>query len=221
MANSATTNPRLPADKYVLHVRHLTPTPSLAAAAAAPPTAPDRATRAPIDVSIAELEEIARTLDAEDAADKSRSPKNFLTRLRSVDGDPVFSVLAPRDGKLKPTSTISLDGLSHMIGLPGAGKSTSIFLLVVLLSRQGRRSQRRRHLQHGRLVPASQDSRKLGLHSGLRRQIRRHGRWHRPRRGGSVRLWPAARAGGRTQRQAGQRHDHRRPPPGHLADRRR
>src|ERR1700732_2397540 len=42
MPNPATTNPRrgLPADKYVLHVRHLTPTPSLAAAAAAPPTAP-------------------------------------------------------------------------------------------------------------------------------------------------------------------------------------
>lgn len=105
----------------------------------APPTAPDRPTRAPISVGITELEAIARILDAEDAADKGRSPRNFLTRLRSVEGDPVFSVLTPRGGKLQPTSTISLDGLSHMIGLPGAGKSTLIFLLVVLLSRQGRR----------------------------------------------------------------------------------
>jgi hypothetical protein len=105
----------------------------------APPTAPDKATRAPISVTIAELEEIARILDAEDAADKSRTPRNFFTRLRSLEGEPVFSVLSPLDGKLRPTSTISLDGLSHMIGLPGAGKSTLIFLLVVLLSRQGRR----------------------------------------------------------------------------------
>ncbi|MEH2474515.1 hypothetical protein V1281_004302 [Nitrobacteraceae bacterium AZCC 2161] len=105
----------------------------------APATAPDKPIRAPIDVTLADLEGIAGMLDAEDAADKSRSPKNFLTRLRSLDGEPVFTVLSPRAGKLEPTPRILLDGLSHMIGLPGAGKSTLIFLLVVLLARQGRR----------------------------------------------------------------------------------
>jgi pPIWI RE three-gene island domain Z len=105
----------------------------------APTVASDKPTRAPISVRLSDLEDIARILDAEDAADKSRSPRNFYTRLRSFEGDPVFSVLSPQGGRLQPTSTISLDGLSHMIGLPGAGKSTLIFLLVVFLSRQGRR----------------------------------------------------------------------------------
>jgi hypothetical protein len=106
---------------------------------AAPAIAPDKPTRDPIVVTIAELEDVARTLDEEDARDPTRVPRNFLTRLKSVEGNAVFSVLSPKGDDLAPNSVISLDGLSHMIGLPGAGKSTLIFLLVVLLARQGRR----------------------------------------------------------------------------------
>jgi hypothetical protein len=95
--------------------------------------------RDPIVVTIAELEEIARALDEEDARDPTRVPRNFLIRLKSIEGDPVFSVLSPKGDQFAPDSAISLDGVSHMIGLPGAGKSTLIFLLVVLLARQGRR----------------------------------------------------------------------------------
>lgn len=104
-----------------------------------PAVAPDKRERDPIAITIAELEAIAKTLDDEDARDPTRLPRNFLTRLRSVEGEPVFSVLSPQGGRLAPDSAISLDGVSHMIGLPGAGKSTLIFLLVVALARQGRR----------------------------------------------------------------------------------
>jgi hypothetical protein len=105
----------------------------------APIPSPDKTTRAPIVVTIEELEEIARTLDDEDARDSTRVPRNFLSRLRSSDGHAVFSVLSPQGQRLAGTATITLDRLSHMIGLPGSGKSTLIFLLVVMLARQGRR----------------------------------------------------------------------------------
>jgi hypothetical protein len=104
-----------------------------------PTAATDKPTREPIVVTIGELEDIARTLDEEDARDSARVPRNFLTRLKSVEGNAVFSVLSPKGDELAPNSAISLDGVSHMIGLPGSGKSTLIFLLVVLLARQGRR----------------------------------------------------------------------------------
>jgi hypothetical protein len=105
----------------------------------APAPSPDRATRAPIVVTIGELEDIASMLDSEDARDPTRVPRNFLSRLRSPDGQVVFSILTPKGARLAAAGSITLDGLSHMIGLPGAGKSTLIFLLVVLLARQGRR----------------------------------------------------------------------------------
>jgi hypothetical protein len=104
-----------------------------------PKTAPDMRERAPISVTIAELERVARELDEEDARDPTRVPRNFFTRLRSEQGQAVFSVLSPQGNGLAPTDRIDLDDVSHMIGLPGSGKSTLIFLLVVLLARQGRR----------------------------------------------------------------------------------
>ncbi|MGY3396453.1 hypothetical protein ACVWW6_009044 [Bradyrhizobium sp. USDA 3311] len=104
-----------------------------------PATAPVMRQRAPISVTIAELEAVARELDEEDARDPTRVPRNFFTRLRSEQGEAVFSVLSAQGAGLAPTDRIELDNVSHMIGLPGAGKSTLIFLLVVLLAREGRR----------------------------------------------------------------------------------
>ena len=104
-----------------------------------PRTAPEMHQRAPISVTIAELEGVARELDEEDARDPTRVPRNFFTRLRSEQGQAVFSVLSPQGAGLAPTDRIELDDVSHMIGLPGAGKSTLIFLLVILLARRGRR----------------------------------------------------------------------------------
>jgi hypothetical protein len=111
----------------------------IAALPARPITAEEKTTRAPIIVTLAELETIARTLDEEDARDASRVPRNFLARLRSERGDAIFSVLSSQGSDLRDTTSLSLDGVAHMIGLPGAGKSTLIFLLVVHLARQGRR----------------------------------------------------------------------------------
>ena len=106
---------------------------------AAPATAPDKSDRAPVTVRLEDLENIARALDQEDAQDPTRVPRNFFNRLRSEQGEAVFSVLSPQGAELVRADTIALDGVSHMIGLPGAGKSTLIFLLVVFLARQGRR----------------------------------------------------------------------------------
>jgi hypothetical protein len=113
---------------------------SISVLPAPPVPAPERDARSPIHVTLGELEEIARTLDEEDLAEPGRVPRNYLTRLRALDGNAVFSVLSPNGPKLDQTGTISLDGVSHMIGLPGAGKSTLIFLLIVLLARQGRKT---------------------------------------------------------------------------------
>jgi hypothetical protein len=105
----------------------------------APATAPEKTDREPITVRLEDLEKIARALDEEDARDPTRVPRNFFIRLRSEKGEAVFSVLSPQGAGLVRADAITLDGVSHMIGLPGAGKSTLIFLLVVFLARQGRR----------------------------------------------------------------------------------
>lgn len=102
-----------------------------------PIPAPDLVVRNPIRVTIAELEAVAQDLDTEDAADTARLPRNWLTRLRSTDGRAVFSVLTPSGRNLAPTDALALDSTTHMIGLPGSGKSTLIFLLIVFLARQG------------------------------------------------------------------------------------
>ncbi|MBX9679821.1 MAG: hypothetical protein K2X38_13750 [Gemmataceae bacterium] len=106
---------------------------------ARPPGPQKKITRAPIEATLADLEEVARSLDEEDAQEPTRVPKNFLSRLRSPEGTAVFSVLSPEGTRLSPTTGIHFDRVVHMIGLPGAGKSTLIFLLIVFLARQGRR----------------------------------------------------------------------------------
>jgi hypothetical protein len=106
-----------------------------------PPPVPSspRRPRPTIRVTLAELESVATNLDAEDAAYPGRIPRNFLRRLRALNGQAIFSILGPSGGDLAPQSELVLDGTSHMIGLPGAGKSTLIFLLIVHLARQGKR----------------------------------------------------------------------------------
>lgn len=100
---------------------------------------PEPAARGPITVTMADLEEIAADLDRIDAISAGRTPRNFLRRLRDFDGSPVFSVMTPEGSSLARSETLTLEGTSHMIGLPGAGKSTLIFLITVLLSRRGKR----------------------------------------------------------------------------------
>lgn len=92
-----------------------------------------------ITVTFAEIEQIAEELDKIDAASPERIPGNFRARLRDDAGNPIFTLLSPNRGALAETDRIELDDVKHMIGLPGAGKSTLILLMVVALARGGLR----------------------------------------------------------------------------------
>ena len=111
------------------------------------PLAPDRhdvtrPPRGPITIPLAELEAVAAALDRIDAADPARPRGNWLARLRESDGRRKFEVLAPDRGQgvLHGTDVIRLEGLKHLIGLPGTGKTTLIVLLLVWLDQHGYRT---------------------------------------------------------------------------------
>ncbi len=111
------------------------------------PSPPDhhdvaRPPRGPIVTPLADLEAVAARLDAFDAADPARPRGNWLARLRESDGRRKFEVLAPDRGAgvLRDTDAIRLEGLKHLIGLPGTGKTTLIVLLLVWLDEHGYRT---------------------------------------------------------------------------------
>lgn len=79
-------------------------------------------------VSWTDLENLAVELDALDGARNSWG--NRIRKIRPR----VTTALG-----LEPTDSLNLSNLKHMIGLPGAGKSTLISLLCILLARQGKR----------------------------------------------------------------------------------
>jgi hypothetical protein len=116
------------------------------AAIPAPPEPPrhdlTRRPRGPIDISLADLQAIAVRLDAHDAANPQRPRGNWLSRLCETTGERKFQVLAPNraTGLLTETDTIRLDGLKHLIGLPGTGKTTLIILLLIWLDENGYRT---------------------------------------------------------------------------------
>jgi hypothetical protein len=91
--------------------------------------------RGPIVVQMTELEAVARRMDLRDDADPQRQKGNWAARLREADGSPKFHILWPdrQKGTLEPTNEIRLDGLRHLIGLPGTGKTTIIILLLMWL----------------------------------------------------------------------------------------
>ncbi|MGF6430868.1 MULTISPECIES: pPIWI_RE_Z domain-containing protein [Bradyrhizobium] len=92
-----------------------------------------------IAISFVEIERIAEELDDIDTASPERIPGNFRARLRDDAGNPIFTLLSPKGGSLSATDQVELSGVKHMIGLPGAGKSTLILLMVVALARRGLR----------------------------------------------------------------------------------
>ncbi|MXP63907.1 hypothetical protein E0493_11180 [Roseomonas sp. M0104] len=95
----------------------------------------------PITVSFEELVATAAQMDARDQAVPGRPPGNWVSRLQEATGEQKFDILAPERaaGLLRPTRTIELAGLKHLIGLPGTGKSTLIIILLVLLNSRGLR----------------------------------------------------------------------------------
>lgn len=88
-----------------------------------------RRPRQPIHVSMAQLRDLAAELDLDDHRNNRTSQDwsgrvNFLLRKTTGSG-------------LREAEQLTLDSLTHLIGLPGAGKTTLLNLLCILLGRRG------------------------------------------------------------------------------------
>lgn len=91
-----------------------------------------RRPRRPIVVRWDDLIELAAQLDREDA-EAGRRPQNWSMRIGLI------RLQATTGRGLRDSDVLDLGGLKHLIGLPGAGKTTLITLLCVLLKRRGQR----------------------------------------------------------------------------------
>lgn len=94
-----------------------------------------REPRGPIEIPVSELIAVAEELDEIDRVHSDRPAGNWAARLREADGAMKVEFLSPdrEDGKLVAGDHIRLDGLRHLIGLPGTGKTTLIILLLMWL----------------------------------------------------------------------------------------
>lgn len=94
-----------------------------------------RVPRGPIEIPVSELFEVAEELDGIDRAHPDRPAGNWASRMREADGAAKFELLIPdrTGGRLVAGDRIRLDGLRHMIGLPGTGKTTLIVLILMWL----------------------------------------------------------------------------------------
>ena len=112
-------------------------------AALPPPPSHDLGTppRGPISVTFDELLATARSMDARDRAVPGRGPGNWEGRLQEEGGARKFEMLVPdrAAGAMVPVSTLRFEGVKHLIGLPGTGKTTIIVILLVLLDSRGYR----------------------------------------------------------------------------------
>lgn len=88
-----------------------------------------RTPHGPIIVKWSDLEGLAVELDAADAAD-GRPSQYWTERLANT------RLQVTSGSGLRETDELRLEGLKHLIGLPGSGKTTIIALLCVLLSRR-------------------------------------------------------------------------------------
>lgn len=91
-----------------------------------------RRLRQPIEVQWSELVTLARELDAEDRQ-AQRPLQDWTTRVERI------RLQAANVQGLEDCDSLDLTGIKHLIGLPGAGKTTLISLLCVLLSRRRQR----------------------------------------------------------------------------------
>jgi len=95
-----------------------------------------REPRGPIDIPLSELIAVGEELDAVDRAHPERPAGNWAARLREADGGLKVELLKPdrAAGRLVASDGIRLDGLRHLIGLPGTGKTTLIVLMLMWLN---------------------------------------------------------------------------------------
>lgn len=95
-----------------------------------------RKPRGAIEVPISDLITVAEELDEVDRLHPDRPAGNWAARMREADGSLKIEMLSPDRvaGRLVDRDHIRLDGLRHLIGLPGTGKTTLIVLLLMWLN---------------------------------------------------------------------------------------
>ncbi|MDW8145208.1 MAG: hypothetical protein RMJ48_02745 [Roseiflexaceae bacterium] len=91
--------------------------------------------RAPISVTWDDLIETARWMDREAAA-RGLPPERWEQRLARVQ----LELISETDGTLQASSSLTINGLVHLIGMVGSGKSTLMDVLAVWMARNGRRA---------------------------------------------------------------------------------
>lgn len=100
-----------------------------------------RAGRAPGMVLWDDLVAMANTFDGLDVSKERQAPtdRNWFHRLHDRKGDPTAVLLGAFPHGLDAVSGMDLTGLKHLIGLPGAGKTTILYLLAACLAGRGQR----------------------------------------------------------------------------------
>lgn len=88
-----------------------------------------------IRVSLKDLRLLAVEMDEREAKHPMRRPGNWASRLQR------FSLMAPSlEQGLQEEDTLELEGVKHLIGLPGSGKTTILVLMAIWLGRQNYRA---------------------------------------------------------------------------------
>lgn len=108
-----------------------------------PPPAYDlsRAGREPGMVKWREIIDMADKFDARDVAQgrQTAHERSWFHRLHDRTGAPTALLLGAASTGLAPASGIDLTGIKHLIGLPGAGKTTILFLLAACMAERDMR----------------------------------------------------------------------------------
>lgn len=127
-----------PAGRYRFTIdreMHVVGIPSINPSANSRVLPPPAAARLPLEVTLAELAETARWMDMvarEDPRGKVARQK-WEGRIRDLE------LRLVRDGELIRGETLAVDGILHLLGMVGSGKSSLITVLAVWLARRGQR----------------------------------------------------------------------------------
>jgi hypothetical protein len=102
----------------------------------------DRVGRAPGMVEWTELIAMANKFDGIDAGvgRQTTAERSWYHRLHDQSGEPSAVLLGSGALGLSPAKGIELTGLKHMIGLPGSGKTTILYLLAACMAERQLRS---------------------------------------------------------------------------------
>lgn len=98
--------------------------------------------RAPGKIAWKDLVELAKEFDRLDVEAERQAPgsHSWYRRLHDADGLPTARLLEAGAEGLSDCAALDLTGMKHLIGLPGAGKTTVLYLLATYLARNGLRA---------------------------------------------------------------------------------